>query len=113
MPGVGARPVARTGDDDQAPVASESVLDTLPGPLIDEQAVPQHGRRSVAAHAHGQRADPRRDLVSLSHVGSGLRGHRVVVPVEGRFRRTAAQRAARYETRTSGTCPSAYTTWAP
>ena len=40
MPRIGARPVPGTRDDHQSPVAGEVFLDPLPGPLVDEQAVP-------------------------------------------------------------------------
>jgi hypothetical protein len=46
--------MAGPGDDDQAAVASELVLDALPGAVIDEEAVPEHCGRSLAQHAHSQ-----------------------------------------------------------
>jgi hypothetical protein len=46
--------MAGPGDDHQATITGESILDALPGPLIDEQAVPQHRGRSFALDAYGQ-----------------------------------------------------------
>jgi len=58
--GVTARAVTGSGDEDQSSVLGEVRDNPVPGALVDEQAVPQHGGRAVGIvtlDAHLEAAD--------------------------------------------------------